>query len=138
MLKRKVTILLMGLICIGCVSGSFTVICHGPDGHVAIEPVVHNHCECPETGQNEKQNKYAETTIDFSADHEHCKDTVVTPNILLPIRKNVKPSTLKIFIAKLIPKPILAYTPSFLSRFATQSGELSSFHMPLRSIILLA
>ena len=98
MLKRKVTILLVGFMCVSFINGLCTVICCGPDGHVAIEPVVHNHCECPETGQNEKQNKYAGATIDFSADHEHCKDTVVTPNVLLPIRKNVKPSTLKIFI----------------------------------------
>ena len=136
MLKRKMTILLVGPMCISFVSGFSTVICHGADGHVALKLPVHNHCECPETGHNGGQNN-AGATIGFSADHEHCKDTVVAPNVL-PIRKNVKPSTLKIFIAKLTPKPILAYTPSFLSRFATQSGELSSFHTPLRSIILLA
>lgn len=134
MLKRKVTILLAGLICVSFISGAFTVICHGPDGHVAIEHPVHSHCECPETGQNEKNT----AIIGFSSDHEHCKDTVVTPNVLLPGRKNVKPSTLKLFIAKLTPKPILAYNPSFLSCFSTQSSELPSFHTPLRSIILLA
>jgi hypothetical protein len=133
---RKVTILLVGLMCFSSVSGFSSVICHGPDGHVAIEPLVHSHCECPETGQ--KQNKYAGTTIDFSADHEHCKDTVVAPNVLLPILKNVKPSTFKIFIAKLSPKPISVHTFSFLIRFTTQSVELFSFHTPLRSIILLA
>lgn len=138
MLKRKVTILLAGLMCISFVNGFPAVICHGPDGHVAIEPPAHNHCECSETAQDEKQTTYTGATIDFSANHEHCKDTVVIPNVLLTIRKNVKPSTSKIFIAKLTPKAILAYTHSFLSRFATQSGELSSFHTPLRSIILLA
>jgi len=138
MLKRKITILLVGLMCISFVSGFPAVICHGPDGHVAIEPPAHNHCECSETGQDEKQTTYTGTTIDFSADHEHCKDTVVTPNVLLPIQKNFKPSTSKIFIAKLTPKPILAYTPSLLSCFAAQSSELPSFHTPLRSIILLA
>lgn len=138
MLKRKVTILLVGLICVSFISGFSSVICHGPDGHVAMEPSVHSHCECSETGQNEKQNQYDGTTISFSVNHEHCKDTVVAPNVLLPIRKNVKPSTLKIFIAKLTPKPISVYAPSFLDRFAAHRSELSSFHTPLRSIILLA
>ena len=138
MLKQKMTILLIGLTCISPVSGFFMVICHGSDGHVAVEPLFHNHCECPETDQNGKQDKYAGTTISLSVDHEHCKDTIVTPNVLLPKRKNVKPSTLKISIAKFTPKPILTYTSSFFRCFTTQSNELSSFYTPLRTVIFLA
>jgi hypothetical protein len=138
MLKQKITILLVTLICISFLGGLFTVICHGSDGHVAIETSVHSHCECPETDQNNERNKYGETTRVFSVDHEHCKHTTLAPNVLIPIRKNIKPAISKIFIAELTLKPVLAQTPSFFGCFAAYSSELSSFYTPLRSIILLA
>ena len=138
MLKLKVTILFVGLTCFSFISGFSTVICHGADGHIALELPVHNHCKCPETDQNDKQNKFAGTTIRSSTEHEHCKDTIVTPNILLPMRKNVKSSTHKFFAANLSLKPIPTHTRLLLRHLAVWGSELSSFHTPLRSIILLA
>ena len=138
MLNRKVTILFVGLMSFSFVSGFSTVICHGSDGRVAVKAVIHNHCECSETDQNGKQENFAGTIIGFSNDHEHCKDTIATPNVLFPIRKNVKPSTHKFFTTNLTPNRISAYIPSFFICFPTQSSELSSFHRPLRAVILLA
>jgi len=69
MQKQKVTILLIGLMCFSSVCGFSTVICRGSDGHIAVEPVVHNHCECPETTLADHQDKVAGAAIVSSADH---------------------------------------------------------------------
>jgi hypothetical protein len=138
MLKRKAKIWLVGLMCVSFVSGFSTVICHGSNGHIAVEPIIHDHCECSETDQNSKESKFAGTTVESSIAHEHCRDLIAAPNVLLPKRKNVKPATHKIFTAKLHLKSNLVYTPSFFNSFATQSDQVILFYTPLRTVILLA
>ena len=138
MLKQKITIWLIGLMCSSIVNGYSTVLCHGPDGHIAIKSAVHNHCRCPDPDHNNKQNKVPERPFALSVGHGHCKDTMATQNALLPERNNIKQTIYKIFTAKLHLKTFLNRAPSFFNGFTAQGSELSSFHTPLRSIILLA
>lgn len=134
MLEKKVTILLIGLMCFGSISGFFTVICHGSDGHVAVEPVVHNHCQCPETGDEDKHGNIAITASD---DHGHCRDSIASPDVIIPTRKNVRLSTHKVFTNNLALNPISTSPPSVFSRFTARGDDLSSFYSPLRTVVLL-
>ena len=136
--KQKMIILLIGLTCFSSVSSFFTVICHDSDGHIAVEPVAHNHCECPESGKVSNQDRNAGLAIDSCNCHGHCTDTTATPNYIVSARKNVKPSTHKVFTANLTLKSISAHTAFFFKHMAVQSYELSSFYAPLRTVILLS
>ena len=136
--KRKVTTLLIGLMCFSSVSGFFTVICHGSDGHIAVEPVVHNHCQCSETGETGDEDKYGRNAISASNGHGHCRDSIAFSDVIIPARKNVGLSTHKVFTNNLVLKPISTSTPSVISRFTAQNEGLSSFYAPLRTVILLA
>ena len=138
MLKQKVTILLLGLICFSSVSGFLIVICHGPDGHIAVEPAVHNHCQCPETGETADEDQYGKIAVTASDDHGHCRDSIASSEVIIPTRKNFRLSTHKVFTNNLVLKPIAIYASSFLGRFTTRIDGLSSFYAPLRTVILLA
>jgi len=135
--KQKVTILLIGIVFLSPLSGFLTVICHGSDGHIAVEPLVHNHCECPEIGEAEHQDKIAGSSIESAADHGHCKDSIATSGLIFSTRKNVKTSIYKVFSANLFLKSNSTLSRSFFGYLSTRSHELSSFFTPLRTIILL-
>ena len=104
MLKQKVTILFIGLMCFNLVSGFLTVMCHGSDGHVAMEPVGHNHCERQESCETGNQNDFTVSVIAAANNHDHCKDTIAISNFIVPVRKNFKLSTHRIFTANLFLK----------------------------------
>ena len=137
MLKRKVTILLIGLMCFSSVSGFFAVICHGPDGHIAVEPVVHNLCQCSETGETGDEDKYGRIAIVASDGHGHCRDSIASSDVIIPTRKNVRLLTHKVFTNNLVLKSISTSTPFVISRFTARSEGLSSFYAPLRTVVLL-
>ena len=134
------TLLLIGLMCFSSVSGFFTVICHGSDGHVAVEPVVHNHCECSESGESDHRNRPAGTAIESSGDHnhKHCTDTIAADNYIVSARKNIKLSTHNVFTAMVFSKTIPSRPLSVSGRQATQGDEYVSFFAPLRTVILLS
>lgn len=119
MIKQKLIILLIGIICFGSIGGFFWVTCHGSDGHITAEPVFHNHCECPETAMCE---------------HNYCKDTVSLSNFIIPTQKNVKSSTDKIFTTNLLSELFL--THNALKRI-TASINKSSFFEALQTVILI-
>lgn len=138
MLKQKATILLIGILCFSPVSGLFAVICHGSDGYITVEPVNHNHCECPKTVQTGNQDKFAGTAIGSSTDHDHCKDTLVTSNLVVPVRKSIKFQTREVSTVNFLLKPFSSHTASFSGNLSAWRTEFSSFFMPLRTVILLA
>ena len=138
MLKRNATILLIGLMCFSSASGFFTVICHGSDGHVEVEAASHNHCPCPENGDNDQKNTPADHhATAMSASHGHCKDTLLTSNVVVPVRKKVSQSVYKIFTANISLDTNTAPAASTFSP-ASQSYILTPFHAPLRTVILLS
>lgn len=137
MLKQKVTILLI-VLCISSVSGFFTVICHGSDGHISVEPVVHNHCECPETSETEKNSDFTGPVIGLATDDGHCKDLPATSNLIFAIQKKVKSSAYKAFTTKYFLQSISTQTTSSLGHSPARSDESASFFAPLRTVILLA
>ena len=133
MLKQKITILLLGLF-FSPLTGFLTVLCHGSDGHTAVEPVIHNHCECPETSA---QGELAEFSIEFSADHGHCTDSAGTLNIIVATQKKTRHSTSKIVIGNFFLKSDLSHIWSVYG-LTLRNQEFSSFYTPLRTVILLA
>ena len=137
MLKQKIIISLVALMCLSQASGFLTVICHGLDGHTAVELVAHDHCSCPEENQADHQDSFVAQTIHSSTDHEHCRDTVATSGIVTPVRKNVKLSTQKILVSHVSPKLYTADAYYDIG-LAAHTNKSFSFYEPLRTIILLA
>ena len=138
MLKRKMTILLLGLMCFSSISGFFTVICYGSDGRVTVAPIVHNHCKCSKTAENADQDNFDGTAIGSYNGHGHCKDTLLTSSFIVPTRKNIKLSPCRVFTANIFLKSISTHATSFSVYSVLQSNELSSFFVPLRTVIILA
>jgi hypothetical protein len=118
--------------------GAFTAICHGSDGHIAVEPLLHNHCECPGTGEAVDQDKVAGSSIESAADHGHCRDSIAASNFIFSIRKNVKTSIHNVFSANIFLKSDSTHSKSFFGYLSAQNHDLSSFFTPLRTVILLA
>jgi len=138
MLKQKVTIMLMGLICFSSISGFSTVICHGSDGHIAVELLLHDHCECPETNESDSHYKSTAAKVVSSVEHDHCQDYLASSDVIVQVRKNVEFSAHKVITANFILKHTSNHTPSIFSRYSMWSNDLSSFYLPLRTIVLLA
>ena len=138
MRSQKMTLLLLGLMCFSSISGFFTVICHGSDGHVMVVPAVHNRCECSESGESSSQYTLGGITTESSADHGHCSDSLLDSDFIVAARKNIKLSPHEVYTANFFLKPNSACFPSVFSSFAMQSDDLSSFYAPLRTVILLA
>ena len=137
MKKQKVTILLLGLICFSSISGVFTVICHGSDGHANVEHFFHEHCDCSEYGENGRQKDCNDPFLRFSKDHTHCTDIPTASGVHISLRKN-KIRLAKIFLVRFH----LRSNPNCLTHSFRLpifwNTELFSFFTPLRSIILLA
>jgi len=137
-IKNKIITLLIALICVSPISGSFTVICHGDDGHIAVEPILHNHCECHESEGGSHQKDSSDSSIDFSTDHSHCKDTLAASGVVISVRKNTKTQLVKVFVQGLYQKSISNHMTSSFRHPFFWNTELSSFFTPLRTIVLLA
>lgn len=135
--KQKFTILLIALMCFGPISGLSIVVCYGANGHIAVEPTIHGHCESSELDESGCRKDSSQFGISLSSDHGHCRDILVTSNVVIPARKNIKLSTHKVFTTNLSLKSTSIHTSSVFS-LATQSYDLSSFFAPLRTVILLA
>ena len=136
MLKRNVTTLLIGLTYLSSVSEFTTVICRGYDGHIAVEPILHDHCEQRETVQTGTLERFVGAMIGSSNDHGHCEDSLETSHVIIPARKNVGLSTHRALAASSFPKLMSAYAT--FGPPAAPSHESSSFFEPLRTVILLA
>jgi hypothetical protein len=138
MLKQKMTILLIGLMCLSSASGLFRVICHGSDGHIAIEPAGHEHCECPETAPINNHDTLAKTLIGAHAKHAHCRDVLATLDVVLPAQKNITLSIDTIFTTNPSQNPTLNRTTCHFTHPAIAwLCKLSVFYEPLRTIVLL-
>jgi len=138
MIKNKVITLLIVLMCVSPISGLFTVICYGSDGHIAVEPIGHDHCECPESEGGSGQKASSEAGIGLSCNHSHCKDSPANSTMVLSVRKNIKPQFDKVFVQSVYQKSISDHMTSSYRRSLLWNTELSSFFTPLRTIILLA
>jgi hypothetical protein len=133
MIKRTAIIWLVGLFCFNSVSGFFMVICQNSDGRVAVEPVFHSHCECPDI---DNPADYA-VAISSSADHDHCSDFVAVSNLVVPSKSTVRQSAFKAFTSCFIQKTDLLVNTPVVGFFAAQGDGFASFHVPLRNVILL-
>ena len=138
MVRTNLIALLLAFICIGPISNPFTVICYGSDGHIAMEPIFHNHCECPKADENTIQKDCSSSSILLSYHHSHCKDSPLTSSVVVSARKNIKLQLAKVFVQGFYQKSTSNHVTSSFRSPVLWGTELSSFFMPLRTIILLA
>lgn len=138
MMRQKTITALIGLMCFSLISGSFTVICHGSDGHQAIEPVLHNHCECPESDVDDQHGDNHSSEFFLSTNHNHCKDIPGDSIFSISLRKNNKPQIGKIPAESLYQNETSDYMLSCFRCTVSHNIDLSSFFTPLQSVILLA
>ena len=136
--KQKMTILLIGLICFSSVSGFFIVMCCGFGSHIAVEPVVHRHCEHPGTAGNISQREFDGVAVKLSADHGHCEDFIAIFDIIVSSRMGVKLSKYKVYAPNPSTELVSIHSTLSFGGFIAKRDESSSFHAPLRTIILLA
>jgi hypothetical protein len=138
MIKDKVITLLVAMMCVSPMSGSSTVICYGSDGHIAVEPILHDHCDCPESDEDDHRIDSNSSLILFTCDHSHCKDLLAISSAVISDRKNDKPRLTKAFVQSFNQKSIPKNTTSSFTYPFFRDTELFSFFTPLRTIILLA
>jgi len=138
MMKHKIIILLSVSMCFSPVNGLFMVICLGANGHIAVEPVWHNHCQCPESDAIGHQENSHESGNHLSNAHSHCKDTLAISGLAISDRKNIKPQPAKLSAQSLYQKSVYDHTISSFRNPLLWNTEFSSFFTPLESVILLA
>ena len=76
MRRQKITILLIGLMCFSHIYGFSAVICHGSDGHVALELIGSKCCDHLESDHN---SSLVSPTQAFSSSGHDCGPCVDTP-----------------------------------------------------------
>ena len=140
MRKQIIIILLIGLMFSNSVSGFMTVICHGTDGHICVEPVNHSHCDC--SIQNELNSEVQEIPPEISGvlfdDHIHCTDTLRELIFYAIKPNNLKPSILKILTSNFFCSLIKVYNYSPDTYLISNINNLSDFFIPLQTIVILA
>jgi len=137
MLKKKISLPLVWLMCVSFASGYLTVICHGSDGQMILKPAMHNPCECPSRNETDTRGQEAAAGIVFVADHEHCTDSGLVSLLRYPERKNDESLPLQLCIPAQAARPLLINLPSFFSNWVTLSSTVLPFHEPLKTVILL-
>jgi hypothetical protein len=100
--------------------------------------MLHDHCDCPESEGGSHQKDSSESSIGFSSDHGHCKDTLATSSVVISVRKNIKPQRAKVFVQSLYQKSISSHMTFSFRHPLLWNAELSSFFTPLLTVILLA
>jgi hypothetical protein len=127
--------LLIGLMAISSISGSFTVICHAADGHITMEPVFHNDCGCPETEAEANPVSMGSYCLD---EHGQCQDYLASSNLVVPSNNTVRQAIQYLFTACLVQHVDFLIHISHLSNIHSLGDQLPAFHAPLRTVILLA
>ncbi|MHC4206988.1 MAG: hypothetical protein ACYSTT_20215 [Planctomycetota bacterium] len=142
-LKKKIAIKILAVLLIyifiaGNTSGELA-LCIGADGHIALEPVIHEHCENhPHIEQDESSSMMHEH--DGHTENPHCKPCIDIPIFIgptdnrLPL-KPVKPNP-DIFFC-LLPTEVITYNsfiPPTIPRGDFSHTDENRF---LRSIILI-
>ncbi|MBN2591381.1 MAG: hypothetical protein JXA96_16065 [Sedimentisphaerales bacterium] len=116
-----------------------TVICHGSDGHISIEAVSHNHCDCSTENElnSEVQDNPSEINIFLSSEHIHCTDTLAVFNLYVIKSINLKSSILKVLNTDSFSSHIKFNNYSLDSYLISNIDNLPDFFIPLQTIILL-
>ena len=135
MKKFRTTILLAALVCIALPNSGALVLCHGDDGHAAVESVLHDHCPSDgEHGENEAAHGHGTS---LAQTHTHCSDTMLTTNIAVSEQKTVSKS--KQAAANNICQNLGGSSANAASKIRScWNIESTSFFTPLRTIVLLS
>jgi hypothetical protein len=133
--KFKTTILLAALAATVFSNCGALVFCQGDDGHAAIESALHNHC--PSDAEHGSEHGHNDGAVHLAATHDHCKDTMLTTNIVVFKQKNTSDMN------EVLAINVCQYQVS--SSTNTEPGgrycwniESTPFFTPLRTIVLLA
>ena len=130
--------MLGGLIGFSSMGGPWAVICQDDTGHIAVEPVIHDHCACPEEGEGGDHEGSASVAWGASSDHEHCRDYAAGSDIIAQARKDLKSSGHKAWAGSISLRVVSADVVSALINRRPWSCELLAFYTPLRTIVLRA
>ncbi len=137
MLNRNMIILIIGLMGVGSINAFITVTCYGSDGHIAVELLGHNHCMCPQTSEAGHVDKSAGGVETFAICHEHCRDTTVSSTLFIVAKKNVRFFAHNTVTASSILQSISNSSLSCTGNSSFGGDTLTSFFVPLRTVILL-
>lgn len=136
MTRKRINLLLAGLMCLTPLSSFFSVICHGSDGHVAVEVPVHSHCACPEPGVENNDNATG-VVVASSSGHGHCNDTALATSYIVTARRDINFSIHHVFLTHPVLKSISSPFTFFFEHSVARSNECTPFFTPLRTVILL-
>jgi hypothetical protein len=137
MQTKTMTILLIGIMCISPVSGWLMVICHGDDGRIAVEPVIHSHCDASVSCSTDIKDDVNRPVLAMQTDHRHCSDTLAMSSYVFSARKNIKLPADDVFTVYLFHKSMSISSASRFGYVTVWPNELSSFFAPLQTVILL-
>jgi hypothetical protein len=138
MAKDNVITLLAALVFAGPISGSMSVVCYGHNGRITVEPLIHDHCDCPAPDAAGRGAGSGEPGTEPSTAHAHCEDVPAMPGAFTAVDKGGQPKTAKAVSKGLCRKPVPDNTV-FSRRFPfSQSIDFPAFFAPLRTVILLA
>jgi hypothetical protein len=139
MTKQKLTILLIGIMCLSPVSGLCAVLCHCSDGYVTVTPLLGNLCECPQSDVSGIAARLSdESLIESSTDHDCCIDSVAPSNNIIFAQKNTTFPTSNVIAAYVLVKPVSSQTSHLTGSLSAGCTKLPSFFLPLKTVILLA
>ncbi|WP_169853165.1 hypothetical protein [Anaerohalosphaera lusitana] len=114
----------------------FAVLCHGSDGHVAIEAPGHDHCHCAESDSAGGDHAAEHNGSTIASSHDHCNDSLLTADA---IAHRLKLS--KTFSQTAESAPLRSYLNAYSQACAVtvpkpRSG-LFRYHEPLQSVIII-
>lgn len=138
MLRNRFALILAGLMCLSSVGRFSTVVCHGSDGHITIEPVLHSHCDCPESAEPHPERGITGYAMGSSHDQWHCTDSVIASTYFVSVKKNVRPLSHTTFVPHSVTDSNSTAASSLPGRRGMPIEAPSPFHLPLQTVILLA
>lgn len=135
MLKKPITIMIVAIMCIAPFSGGFAVVCHGEDGHVAIEAAVHDHCSEPEVEISHGHREQRSCRVNC---RKHCSDSPMKSDIAISAKRKSQTETSQILMANVSLLKTSNPKTSETRDCFSWNVESTSFFTPLSSIIILA
>ena len=128
LISKTVSIILALTIVYG---GYGNVLCYGDDGHIALEPVFHNHCDHDHEHKHESHAEHEDVETNLSDKCSPCVDILNSTDIE-PVRIQLlslsNPADFHLIAANSVDP---------LGIVNTDQKSLSSFFKPLKTIILL-
>lgn len=119
--------LILTLIFNGCGS----VLCYGNDGHIAVEPIFHNHCDHDHEHKHENRTEHEDIETHLKDKCSPCVDILISTDVG-PIRTQLQPLHNESLLNGVVVNSI-----DSLGTTNTHREDIFSFFRPLKTIVLL-